>query len=275
MNAIDKMFQRLRSAGQKAFIPFIPAGDPTINATATLTRALNNSGAHLIEIGFPFSDPIADGPVIQAAYTRVLNQGLHVDDVLNCIASLAAGAEKVSAPVAGMVSFSLIYRRGIVSFLDEASRSGISGLIVPDLPIEEAGELFDRATERDICLVQLVTPTTPPDRAERIVTRSRGFVYVVSVAGITGERTSLPDELVGQLRRLRSMTSLPLCVGFGVSRPEQAAMLREIADGVIVGSAIVRRLEKATAGNWDAVVVEIETLVRSFVAALNPAETRS
>jgi tryptophan synthase alpha chain len=268
MNAIDERFKQLRAGKKKAFISFIAAGDPNIAVTGRLLRELEAAGADLIEVGVPFSDPIADGPVIQAAYTRALERGLKVDDVFNCVE-----AEKgvVKAPILCMASYTLIHRRGATTFLDRAKQSGFSGAIVPDLPAEETQPLADLAAERDFRLIMLVTPTTPPARAERIVKLSSGFVYCVSVAGITGERDRLPPELLQQLRRLRTMTDLPLCVGFGVSRSEHVRTLREEADGVIVGSAIVRRLELAK--DVESAVSEVRELVAQLRAALNPLES--
>jgi len=267
MNPIDELFRRLRTAGQKAFVPFIPAGDPDITNTARLILELDSAGAHLIEIGFPFSDPIADGPVIQAAYTRALERGLKVDDVFACV----AGLHGVKAPLLGMVSYSLVHRRGAAAFLAQAKRAGFSGLIVPDLPVEEAEELVKLAANIDLRLIQLVTPTTPPARAEKIVCMSSGFVYCVSVAGITGERDQLPEELLRQLQQLRGMTDLPLCIGFGISRAEHVRMLREVADGVIVGSALVRRFEQISARGWEQAMADVRELVKSLLNALNPA----
>lgn len=270
INSIDTVFQSLRAANRKAFIPFLAAGDPDLGATARIVRELDACGGHLVEIGFPFSDPIADGPVIQAAYTRALDRGVKVEDVFACVDEFQQVAPPIRVPLVGMVSYSLVHRRGPAEFLDRASRSGFAGLIVPDLPAEEAESFAPQAAEHGLKLIMLVTPTTPPKRAERIVKLSSGFVYCVSVAGITGERDRLPDQLLEQLRLLRGMTPLPLCVGFGVSRPDHVRMLRDVADGVIVGSAIVRRLERATATNWPAVSSEIRDLVRSLLDALNP-----
>ena len=270
INSIDTVFQSLRSGNRKAFIPFIAAGDPNLAATAKLVRDLDAYGCHLVEVGFPFSDPIADGPVIQAAYTRALERGVKVDGVFACLQALKQVAPQIQAPLVGMVSYSLVHRRGPAQFLDRASQAGFAGLIIPDLPAEEADGFAQQVAERGLKLIMLVTPTTPPRRAERIVKLSSGFVYCVSVAGITGERDRLPDQLLDQLRLLRGMTDLPLCVGFGVSRPEHVRMLRDVADGVIVGSAIVRRLEHATASDWGVMSSEIRDLVRSLLDALNP-----
>jgi tryptophan synthase alpha chain len=264
MNDIDALFQRLRSQKAKAFMPFVTAGDPDIATTATLVRELVRRGANLVEIGFPNSDPIADGSVIQASYTRALDRGLHIDDVFQLVRGLA----EVQAPLVGMVSFSLVFHRGPARFLDEAKAAGLSGAIVPDLPVEEADDLAQLAKARDFKLIHLVTPMTPHDRAARIVQQSTGFVYCVSVAGITGERDCLPPELLNQLHWLRGQTPLPLCVGFGVSKPEHVVMLRDTVDGVIVGSALVRLLEEAGKRPVDDIVRDIGDLVEKLAGAL-------
>jgi tryptophan synthase alpha chain len=270
VNAIDALFQRLRAAGRKAFIPFLTAGDPTPAATVRLARAVATQGASLLELGFPYSDPIADGPVIQASYTRVLDRGLKLEDVFSCAAEISKTAEFTGGkvPLAAMVSYSIIHRRGIEAFLSRAIAAGFSGAIVPDLPADESDELTRLAAERDFKIVQLVTPTTPRERALEIVRRSSGFLYCVSVAGITGERDRLPAELLDQLAWLRRQTDLPLCVGFGISRPEHVRMLREVADGVIVGSAIVRLVEQAATRPLDEVIVAVGGLVHALQGAL-------
>jgi tryptophan synthase alpha chain len=264
-NPIDKLFDELRANGRKAFMPFVTAGDPSLAATGKLVHKLADSGANLIEVGFPYSDPIADGPVIQASYTRALDKGLKLDEIFRWAGETLP---RLSIPAVAMVSYSLVHRRGPDSFLDQARAAGFAGAIVPDLPVEEAEVLAQLAAVRNLKLIQLVTPTTPPERAARIVRQCTGFIYVVSVAGITGERDQLPTELIQQLRRLRQDTSLPLCVGFGVSKPAHVRMLREHVDGLIVGSAIVRRLEHAS--NLDAAIDAVGEFVRELVAVLNP-----
>ncbi len=266
MNPIDALFQRLRSQGHKAFIPFLTAGDPDLAATARLARTLADQGAHLLEIGFPYSDPIADGPVIQASYTRALERGVHVEDIFAAVSQFAVP----DTPLLAMVSYSLIHRRGAEAFLQRAAAVGFSGAIVPDLPLEESETLSRLAAQRDFKLIHLVTPTTPRERARAIAQRSTGFLYCVSVTGITGERDRLPPELLEQLAWLRRQTDLPLCVGFGISRPEQVHMLRAVADGIIVGSAFVRQLEKAGRQSLDAISAAIGELAQSLAAALNP-----
>jgi tryptophan synthase alpha chain len=244
MNPIDELFGRLRAAGRKAFMPFVTAGDPDLAFTRELLPAVADAGASLIEVGFPFSDPIADGPVIQASYTRALDRGLKLADVFAAVKDVTT-RPGWQTPMVAMASYSLMFKKGPAAFIDAARAAGLSGAVVPDLPAEEADDLAKLATDRDFKLILLVTPTTSPARAERIVRACSGFVYVVSVVGITGERDRLPVQLRDMIARLRTLTGLPLCVGFGVSRPEHVRELKDLADGVIVGSALVKRLEAA------------------------------
>jgi tryptophan synthase alpha chain len=264
MNPIDAAFARLRAQGGKAFIPFLSAGDPDIASTPRLAQALLRAGATHLEIGFPYSDPIADGPVIQASYTRALERGLHLRDVFGAARQIADAHP--GFPLLAMTSYSLIFRRKATQFLQEACQAGFSGLIVPDLPVEESHPLASLCGQHDLKLIQLVTPTTTPERARQIVRQSTGFVYCVSIAGITGERTALPAELLDQLRWLRGETDLPLCVGFGISRPEHVRLLRDHADGVIVGSAFIRLLEKG--GSVEEMVGRLSELANTLIAAL-------
>jgi tryptophan synthase alpha chain len=251
---IAETFAVLKARNQMAFMPFITAGDPDMAATLAVIRELARRGVDLIEVGFPYSDPIADGPVIQASYTRALGAGLHVREIFAGIKSLTAEAGEYQGadaprspltlpPLVAMVSYAIVFRTGPETFMTQARDAGFSGLIVPDLPGDEAEALADLARRQEMDLVQLISPTTPPARAERILQVARGFVYCISVAGTTGVRDELPAALADQLRWLREQTDLPLAVGFGISRAEQVASLRGLADGVIVGSGIVRQLE--------------------------------
>jgi len=269
MNAIDTLFQRLRADGKKALIAFLPAGDPNLDATAFLAREIAQHGASLIEIGFPYSDPLADGPVIQASYTRALEKGIRVDDIFKCVHEISRNGAR-GVPLIGMLSYSLILPRGFEAFLQQAEEAGLSGAIVPDLPIEEAVSFAEQTKKHDFKLIHLVTPTTPRDRAVQIAKLSTGFLYYVSVAGITGERDSLPEDLLREIAWLRTQTDLPICVGFGISKPEQARMLREVADGIIVGSAFVRRLEEAGKRSMTEIAHNIAELAATLAAALNP-----
>jgi tryptophan synthase alpha chain len=272
VNPIDALFQRLRTQGRKAFMPFVTAGDPDLDTTRRLVEELARRGANLIEIGFPYSDPIADGPVVQASYTRALARGVLIKNVFACIREMVSSAPlaEQKIPLVAMVSYALVHRRGPEAFLEQAQAAGLSGAIVPDLPIEEADELAQFATARSFKLIQLVTPTTPRDRAMRIAQSSTGFLYYVSVTGITGERDQLPEQLVSQLRWLRGKIELPICVGFGISKPEHVQKLGDVVDGVIVGSALVRPLEQAGARQLPDIIHEIGDLAETLAEALNP-----
>ena len=261
MHPVDALFARLRADGRKAFMPFLTAGDPDIATTAALLPEVAAAGADLIEIGFPFSDPIADGPVIQASYTRALDRGLKIAEVFAAVRQVTS-APGFTTPVVGMVSYSLVHRRGPEAFVAEARSAGLSGLIVPDLVADEADALADVCRQADCKLILLVTPTTTPERAAKIVRLCTGFVYCVSVVGITGEREVLPVQLKNQIARLRTMTDLPLCVGFGVSRPEHVRHLKDMADGVIVGSALIKKLQQGGAPAVVAAVRELSAALR-------------
>ncbi len=271
MNPIDALFARLRAERKKAFIPFLTAGDPDLETSAALIEESARRGASLVEIGFPYSDPIADGAVIQASYTRALERGVKIDRIFDMVRSVAKKEPFRSGqvPLVGMVSYSLVHNRGAETFLKQAKDAGLSGAIVPDLPLEESKALATIAKSLDFKLIQLVTPTTPRDRAVRIAATSTGFLYCVSVVGITGARIELPPELLDQLRWLRTITPLPLCVGFGISKPEHVHMLRPAADGVIVGSHLVRRLENAGKISSAELIRQIGDEVQLLASALN------
>jgi tryptophan synthase alpha chain len=280
MTPIARTFADLQSSGRMAFMPFVTAGDPDLDTTAAVIRELSRRGVDLIEVGFPYSDPIADGPVVQASYTRALRRGIRVREIFEAIGALTRAGQDPSAagreplpPLVAMVSYSIILWHGVARFLDEARDAGFAGLIVPDLPGDEGGELPDLVRARGLDLIQLVSPTTPPQRAARIVQAASGFVYCISIAGTTGVREELPATLREQLKWLRTQTPLPLAVGFGISRPEQVATLRGFADGVIVGSAIVRRFEPLAAdpARTPAVLDEIGQFAAAMVAATSAA----
>lgn len=270
MNPIDALFRDLKAGGRKAFLPFLTAGDPDLAFTKDALTALAAAGASLVEVGFPFSDPIADGPVIQASYTRALNAKLKLKDLFETLKQTAA-QPGWKTPLVAMGSYTLIYKRGAAEFIRQAKAAGLSGAVLPDLPVEEAEEFAKVAADLDFKPILLVTPTTSPARAEKIVKCCGGFVYVVSIVGITGERDRVPVQLTGMLSRLRSMTDLPLCVGFGVSKPEHVTELREIADGVIVGTALVRKLEAAgDPAKRASALAELQSTAAQLAAALNP-----
>jgi len=265
MSAIDILFEQLRATGRKALMPFVTAGDPDLEFTAELVRRLVARGSSLCELGIPYSDPIADGPVIQASYTRALENHVKLADILQMLGSLTPD---LPAPVVTMVSYAIVYRRGLEAYVSAAKAAGAAGAIVPDLPVEEAEPLARLCRREDFSLIQLVTPTTPRERALRIAEQTTGFIYYVSVTGITGERDKLPQELVDNVGWLRGQTSLPICIGFGISRPEHVRMLAPVADGLIVGSAIVRRAADAGGKPREEVLARIGDYVAELLAAM-------
>lgn len=266
MSAIDELFTQLRSDNRKALMPFITAGDPDLEFTAAVLQELVARGASMCEVGIPYSDPIADGPVIQASYTRSLNNGVKLKDILE---TLSDTAPRLAAPIVTMVSYAIIYRHGVEKYADELKQRGIAGMIVPDLPVEESPQLAKVCQARDLSLIQLVTPLTPRDRALKIAETSSGFIYYVSVAGITGERTALPPELAERVGWLREQTPLPVCIGFGISKPEHVKLLAPVADGLIVGSAIVRQMAYVETHGRDKTLKQIGDYVAELLAALN------
>ena len=265
MSAIDDLFKKLRPDGRKALMPFVTAGDPDLAFTAAVLQELVNRGCQLCEVGIPYSDPIADGPVIQASYTRALSHKIKLADILTMLGKVAP---RVAAPLVTMVSYAIVYRHGLEEYVGEAASHGIAGLIVPDLPVDESAQLAKICAASDVSLIQLVTPTTPRRRAIQIAETSSGFLYYVSIAGITGERTDLPPELIENVGWLRSQTELPICIGFGISRPEHVKLLAPVADGLIVGSAIVRRIATAADRPRDAVLREVGDYAAELLSAL-------
>lgn len=266
MSLIDEQFQQLAADSRTAFMPFVTAGDPDLELTGELLLALDQAGCQFVELGFPYSDPIADGPVIQASFTRALAKQIQVNQIFEMTTKISP---QIKMPMVAMISFALIYRYGVEKFVERAKASGIAGAIVPDLPFQEADQFSKLCRQHDFSLVQLITPTTPNDRAIEIAKFSTGFIYYVSVTGVTGEQSELPDALVERLSWLKQQTSVPVCVGFGIGRPDQAKMLQPHAEGVIVGSAIVRRLATIDDSNREQTINEIADFARSMVQALH------
>lgn len=220
--------------------PFIPAGFPSLAFTEQLLTRLAAQPICGVELGIPFSDPIADGPVIQHAFAHALAAGVRLADILAMVTRVRSAFPH---PLLAMVSASIVYRRGAVRFVDEAARAGFDGLIVPDLPLEEAADLADRCASKTMRLSMLVAPTTPPERAERIARAAGGFLYYVSVQGTTGERAALPHDLASNVLRIRQDSGRPVLIGFGIGTAEQVREVCSFADGAIVGSALVRRIQ--------------------------------
>ena len=227
--------------GAIALMPFIPAGYPDLAATAACIVALEKAGATLLEIGFPFSDPIADGPTIQEAFTDALKNRLKVSDIF---ATIREVRKSVSIPLVAMVSYSIVFRYGIHRFVTDAKAAGFDGLILPDLPPPEADAICNTIWAGGLESVLLVAPTTAPKRKAEIARLSTGFIYYLSVSGITGERAQLPADLPANISDLKKLTDVPVCVGFGISTAAHVAQLAPLADGAIVGSAMVKRMKQ-------------------------------
>ena len=249
---IAERFAELKRRGEVALIPYLTAGDPDLETTAQALLALDASGADLIELGIPYSGPLADGPVIQAAATRALGRGTTLEAIL---AMLSRIGSRMTAPVVLFTYYNPVLALGVERFLDRARAAGASGLVVPDLPLEEGEFLQAAARERNLDVIWLVAPTSPPERAVRIAAAASGFVYLVSTTGVTGVRARLAEGVRDSLARLRGLTELPLAVGFGIGTPEQARQVAEWgADGVVVGSALVKLLAETPAPDRIAVL---------------------
>jgi tryptophan synthase alpha chain len=240
MNSISSCFQSLRERQQCALIPFITAGDPDLTTTSAVLQLFDRNGADLIELGVPYSDPLADGPVIQAAATRALQRGIQLDQILKMLMTLRP---TLKAPLILFTYYNPILNRGLGLFLKQISEAGVQGLVVPDLPFEESNPLFQAASKVGVELILLVAPNTPSDRIEAISRQSQGFIYLVSVTGVTGVRTELHLRTKAVLNNLQNLSSKPIGIGFGISQAEQARQLKEWgADAVIVGSAFTKQL---------------------------------
>jgi tryptophan synthase alpha chain len=240
MTSVSSCLQSLRDRHECALIPFITAGDPNLETTVQALIALDRAGADLIELGVPYSDPLADGPVIQAAATRALNAGVKLADVLAVVAQVSP---QIKAPIILFTYYNPILSLGIPEFLRRIVAAGVKGLVVPDLPLEESTTLLEPASLMGIEVIMLVAPTSPPDRMKAISASAQGFVYLVSVTGVTGMREGMGSNVAEILNQLRNLTDKPIAVGFGISDPVQAKQIKELgADGVIVGSAMVKKL---------------------------------
>jgi len=240
MISVSAKFAHLRSNGKAALIPFITAGDPNLEITAKALEKLDTNGADLIELGIPYSDPLADGPVIQAAATRALAKGTTLDRVIELVQTVSP---KLNSPLILFSYYNPIINQGIEKFLVRIYEAGARGLVVPDLPLEEAQGLLEPAAAIGIEVILLVAPTSPLARMEAIAVKSQGFIYLVSSTGVTGVRSQLAKNVQTMIERLRSVTDKPIGVGFGISQPEQAKQVIEWnADAAIVGSAMVKRL---------------------------------
>lgn len=249
--------------GRIGLVPFLPAGFPNRATTATTLRALDAIRPAAIELGFPFSDPIADGPTIQQAFTAALLHKIKVTDIFAMVREITAD---ISTPLLAMLSYSIVFRYGPERFFAEARSAGFAGLIIPDLPPPEANKICRQIRAADLDTILLVAPTTTPDRRREIAELCSGFVYYLSVSGITGARAELPPDLSENVRQLRTLTDRPICVGFGISKPSHLAALTDIADGAIVGSAIVKRISDNSTASPDAIAKIIAEYCQSLIA---------
>jgi tryptophan synthase alpha chain len=239
MNRIDRVFRKLKNK-RAAFIPFVIAGDPDLKTTEALVLRMRESGADIIELGVPFSDPLADGPTIQAASQRALKNGVNLKEIFRMTERLKG----ISVPLVLMTYFNLVFQYGLKSFAEDCHRHEIDGVIIPDVPPEEARPWVQEAKSLNLDTVFLLTPTSSTERIKLASRYSTGFIYYVSVTGVTGARGKLPDEMEAAIRQIRRYNRKPLAVGFGISTPDQVKEVSRVADGVIVGSAIVKIIEE-------------------------------
>jgi tryptophan synthase alpha chain len=264
MTSVSQCFEHLRDHARCALIPFITAGDPDLETTAEALRVLDRNGADLIELGVPYSDPLADGPVIQAAATRALQRGTRLENVLEMVSQVAP---TLRSPLILFTYYNPILNRGIDRFLQEISDAGVKGLVVPDLPLEEADSLLQPALAHGIEVILLVAPTSPQERIAAIAHRSQGFIYLVSTTGVTGMRTQMQSRVKDLVLELRNVTDKPIGVGFGISQPEQARQVMDWgSDAVIVGSAFVKRLSEGTPAEGLKAIAEFCQSLRAAIA---------
>ena len=260
MTRIGKRFEELNE--QKALVAFLTAGDPDIDTTKKIFTAIEKNGADIIEIGVPFTDPLADGPVILQSALRSLNNGTTLRKILNMVSDIRESSE---LPIVLMSSFNPVFVYGEKAFVDDAVRAGVDGVIIPDLPPEEAGELADCAGKKDLDIIYLLAPTSTENRVKVVTRQSRGFIYYISLTGVTGTRAFLPDGLHEKVNQIKKTAALPVLVGFGISDSEQAKKAAEISDGVIIGSAIMKIIDQIKNPS------QIEAKVGNFIASVKKA----
>lgn len=242
MQRIRRKFRALRSAGRKAFIPYIMAGDPSLERTREAVLLMERCGADIIELGVPFTDPLADGPTIQRAAERALAAGVNLHAVIGLVGELRRETE---VPIVLMTYYNPVLRYGEERFVADAVKAGADGVIIPDLPPDEAAGLIRLSRRAGLDTIFLLAPTSTDERVRKVAKATRGFLYYVPITGITGARLSLDDTIGAALARIRRFTGVPISVGFGVSNPAEAAVIANVADGVIVGSAIVRTMHES------------------------------
>ena len=240
MNRIDKKFIELKKRGQKALITYITAGDPGIKETEKIVYELVESGADIIELGIPYSDPIADGPVIQRASQRALSKNIKINNIIDTVKNIR---KTTQVPILFLVYYNCIYQYGTGEFLNDASNAGVDGLIIPDLPYEESNSLKERAEYKNIHIISLIAPTSE-NRIKMISSDAKGFIYCVSCIGVTGAREKIDTSFLEFVSKIKDFSEIPRAIGFGISTPEQIKQLKELCEGIIVGSAIVKIIEE-------------------------------
>jgi len=247
LSLINNKFIELRTKKRLALMPFLMAGDPTLELTSEILLTLQDHGADLIELGIPYSDPLADGPIIQLAASRALRGGSSPSKVLSLLSNIK---DKLKIPIILFTYFNPLLNFGFRNFCERAVKAGVSGLIIPDLPLEEATEFSEIAKQYYLDLILLVAPTTPFPRMKSISEKSRGFTYLVSVTGVTGERNNLENRVENLITKLKNISTNPIAVGFGISSPQHVQKVKKWgADGVIVGSAFVKRIYESEQQN--------------------------
>lgn len=270
MNRIEAMFAERARKGGRAFIPYITAGFPDLERTEKIIALLDEKGADLIELGIPFSDPIADGPTIQKSSAGALAAGTTVAGILDLVRAARRGCD---VPFLFMTAFNPLLRYGLERVADDAKEAGADGFLVPDLPPEESDEFEAICRDRDLPLVYLVAPTTPPERRELIARRSRGFIYYISLKGVTGAREALAGNLEKEVAELRRHTALPIAVGFGISKPEHVRQVARFAEGIVVGSAIVKKIDEL--GDDPEWLAKLGDFVESLAAAAHEVREKT
>ena len=255
MSKITQVFKKAGKTGKKVLIPYIMAGDPTLNDTKQYVADLEESGADIIELGVPFTDPLADGPTIQRASERALAQGTTLRKVLNFVKDIR---KDIKIPLILMTYYNPVFKFGIEAFVKEAVSAGVNGIIIPDLIPDEAEDIIANAKTHGLDTIFLLAPTSTEDRIRKVAKASTGFIYYVSITGITGAKISIDNTMKDTLSKIKTITGKPVAVGFGISTPEQASAAAELADGIIVGSAIVRLISEGKD-------------IKSFVRALKDA----
>lgn len=263
MNRIDQRFEELKATGGKALVCFLTAGDPSMEATAKLVKAIAGSGADIVEIGVPFSDPLADGPVIQASTHRALHKGASVRKVLDTVKQIRQDCQ---VPIVLMTYFNPVNSYGLDKFAKDAAEAGTDGVIMTDLPIEEASEWVKAATDASLATIFLLAPTSTDERIELTAKYAGGFVYCITRTGVTGARSDVPPDTANLIARIRRYTDLPVAAGFGISKPEHMQAIKQYADGAVVGSALVNLI--AESASVDEAVKKASLYVRSLKEAL-------